>query len=295
VGGAEVNRILAQVTPGGGKSALPIIAAHRMIGAGLADAICWICPRRSLQHQGEINFQDPMFRAMIGHRLSIRSSTNDPDPCRGLAGFVTTYQALGCDTEKTVLADFRRKRYVLVLDEFHHAQEESKWHLAIDPLVESSVLTLLMTGTLERGNGQPIAWIPYRSGQPDIGSSDLRVISYSREDALAERAIIPLHFFFYDGSVRWADPNAIDEVAYNSLSEVPLQDLSKAIYTAVSAGIDYKDALAFVSEAEKLSVAGKADLEATTKALVSTLNAYGASVAEARTVAVNLFIMFEMF
>jgi hypothetical protein len=32
--------ILAAVTPGGGKSLLPVIAAHALIGAGLCERVC---------------------------------------------------------------------------------------------------------------------------------------------------------------------------------------------------------------------------------------------------------------
>jgi len=68
---------------------------------------------------------------------------------------------------------------------------------------------------------------------------------------------------------------------YSVDSVKSIEDINKSIYAAISAGIDYKDSLDFLNVAEKLSVAGKADLEATTKVLVSTLNAYGAGVDQA--------------
>lgn len=45
--------IVASVTPGGGKSLLPVIAAARLIPK-VADAVCWIAPRESLQKQIEL-------------------------------------------------------------------------------------------------------------------------------------------------------------------------------------------------------------------------------------------------
>ena len=57
----------------------------------------------------------------------------------------------------------------------------------------------------------------------------------------------------------------------------PNKVINASIYTAISAGIDYKESIAALSEAERLSVAGKADLESTIRLLASTLNAYGAS------------------
>ncbi len=40
-----VTDILAAVTPGGGKSLLPLIAAARLIEAGRIERICWVVPR----------------------------------------------------------------------------------------------------------------------------------------------------------------------------------------------------------------------------------------------------------
>jgi len=68
---------------------------------------------------------------------------------------------------------------------------------------------------------------------------------------------------------------------YAGTSTKSIEDINKSVYAAISAGVSYKDSLDFLSVSEKLSVAGKADLESTTKVLISTLNAYGASTDEA--------------
>src|SRR5262245_38195793 len=49
----DVRDVLAAVTPGGGKSFLPVIAANRLIGAGIIERIVWIVPRESLKYQAE--------------------------------------------------------------------------------------------------------------------------------------------------------------------------------------------------------------------------------------------------
>jgi len=48
-GQTSARDILAAVTPGGGKSLLPVIAAARLITAGIVDKICWVVPRDSLR------------------------------------------------------------------------------------------------------------------------------------------------------------------------------------------------------------------------------------------------------
>ncbi|MBU1054851.1 MAG: phage tail tape measure protein [Proteobacteria bacterium] len=72
-----------------------------------------------------------------------------------------------------------------------------------------------------------------------------------------------------------------DILDYSTDSVKSIDQINAAIYSAISAGVDYKDSVAFVNEAEKLSVAGRADLGATTVALISTLNAYGESTDQA--------------
>jgi len=68
-----------------------------------------------------------------------------------------------------------------------------------------------------------------------------------------------------------------DVQTYAAGSTQSLNDINAAIYSSVSAGVEYGDSLAFLAESEKLAVAGKADLNSTSIALISTLNAYGES------------------
>src|SRR5215203_1236416 len=83
-----VTDILAAVTPGGGKSLLPVIAT-RLIEAGKVERICWVVPRDSLRLQAEQAFADPVWRAALAHGLSLRAADNTPNPSRGLAGYIT--------------------------------------------------------------------------------------------------------------------------------------------------------------------------------------------------------------
>lgn len=68
---------------------------------------------------------------------------------------------------------------------------------------------------------------------------------------------------------------------YAQQSTASFDEITNATYNAISAGVDYKDALQVIEQAESLSIAGKAELGVTTKALVSTMNAFGAEMSEA--------------
>ncbi|MDD2885270.1 MAG: phage tail tape measure protein [Dechloromonas sp.] len=80
-----------------------------------------------------------------------------------------------------------------------------------------------------------------------------------------------------------------DLLAYSRNSTQSLEQITAATYSAISAGIDYKDALGALSTAEQLAVAGKAELNDTLIVLVSSLNAYGLGVDEAARFSDALF------
>ena len=176
----EVTDILAAVTPGGGKSLLPVIAASALLSAGVIDRVCWVVPRDSLRLQAEEAFADPAWRGVLNHAVTLRAADNAPDPCRGLQGYITTYQSIAAAPDLH-LAEFRRHRTLLVVDEVHHlpalsdmapdpladpamADAAAGWSRALLPLLESARLRLLLSGTLQRADGRSILWLPYRTG-----------------------------------------------------------------------------------------------------------------------------------
>ncbi len=254
--GAPVRDILAAVTPGGGKSLLPVIAASRLIQAGVAERVCWVVPRDTLRLQAEEAFADPFWREGLGHALSVRAADNGPDPCRGGQGYVTTYQAVAAAPDLH-LAEFRRHRYLLAIDELHHlpglqdldpltlAADETSWSRSLLPLLESASARLLMSGTLERADGKPILWLPYKAPGRQRGGQKVRridfeapgwaVVGYSRRQALAEQAILPVTFGAMDGEAEWRFRAAEAATGPIRLSQRP--DLARpALYTAFRTG-----------------------------------------------------------
>ena len=70
-------------------------------------------------------------------------------------------------------------------------------------------------------------------------------------------------------------------LAYARDSGMAIEDINKAVYSALSNGIAYQEALENLNKAEKLSVAGKGELADTLKFLCGTLSAYGESTDQA--------------
>ncbi|MDQ2803193.1 MAG: DEAD/DEAH box helicase family protein, partial [Pseudomonadota bacterium] len=265
---AEVRDILAAVTPGGGKSLLPVIAAARLIDAGIVERVCWVVPRDSLRLQAEEAFADPHWRASLGHGLSVRAADNTPDPCRGLSGYVTTYQGVAAAPDLH-LAEFQRHRTVLVVDEVHHLpaladagghgagsitsgaeDEASSWSQALLPLLECATIRLLLSGTLQRSDGRGILWLPYRRGplaatrEVDLAAPGWAVVGYSRAQALAERAVLPVTFGALDGEASWLEPagDGPDETERQAVGphrlsgSHPTETTRPALFTALRTG-----------------------------------------------------------
>ena len=226
------RQIICSVTPGGGKSLLPLIAASQLLGS-LAERICWVVPRRALQQQAESEFLSTRGREMLGHNYLIRRASNEPDPCRGLAGFVTTYQAIGMGNYY-LKEEFAHRRYILFLDEPHHVEEGGAWEIALAPLVQRAALTVFMSGTLERGNRKRIAFLPYASSSQgekiDFSGRQTPVIEYSRRDALGDKAVLPIHFELMDGTAQWIGR---DGATYSTTLSTANKDTSEALYTAL--------------------------------------------------------------
>ncbi|MFW6344719.1 MAG: phage tail tape measure protein, partial [Halomonas sp.] len=76
---------------------------------------------------------------------------------------------------------------------------------------------------------------------------------------------------------------------YGSDSTQTLEQVNSAVYSAISAGVEYTDSLDAVRQAEQLAVAGRADLDQSLTVLVSSLNAYGEGMDEAERYSDLLF------
>src|SRR4051794_40969901 len=279
-----ITDVLAAVTPGGGKSLLPVIAGAHLIRAGIVERICWVVPRDSLRLQAEEAFADPYWRGALNHNLTVRAADNEPDPSRGLAGYVTTYQAIAAAPELH-LAEIRRRRTLLVVDELHHLptlseyepdvvtnpgeEDASAWSRGLLPMLESAVLRLHLSGTLERADGRAILWLPYRAGakartrEVNIDAPGWAVVGYSRSQAVAEKAVLPVTFGALDGEASWleggkttADPPRVGP--HRLSGSYPTETTRPALFTALRTGF----ALELLQQAFKTTRAPRAQRRA---------------------------------
>lgn len=251
--GEDVRDVLVQVTPGGGKSALPMILASEFAEkAGLH--ICVVVPRDALRLQGEKTYDDKPMRRLFGHTSKIRAAGNDWRPARDGIGYITTYQAIAANPQLHIdefeRAQHEGRPYILFLDECHHVPfkdaegEEAAYYGAIEPLVNLARLRIFASGTLERHDGYKIAYLPYKriigSEVVDFEPRDgWLFIRYSRKDALEEGAVAPLHLQVMDGAAQWLDPVSGEIRQVNSLTTSSPRNEPAALKTVLETEYAY--------------------------------------------------------
>jgi superfamily II DNA or RNA helicase len=248
--GDPINEIICDVTPGGGKTGLGIIATKKLT-RGFADKAGIFVPRTTLQYQFESDMLDPFFDS----GRTIRAADNTKNPTRGLDGFSTTYQALGSD-HTNYYEDFGNHKYIKICDEYHHISE-GPWSDALSHLRERSKLNIYMTGTAYRQTGN-ISFLPYGSnGLIDRTETPHRkFITYTRSDALAENAIVPIEFETIDGSGSYKKNNEIR--VYQNIEHKDLQPalMSDYAYQLIDHGLDkFLSFRKYVPEAQCIVVA----------------------------------------
>lgn len=223
--GNKPDKIIASVKPGGGKSALPVILADILIPAA-ADRILWVVPRNALKYQGEEEFTEAHWKTK--HR--IRASVNEPDPCRGLQGYITTYQAIGQNPELH-LQEVRSHKYILFLDEPHHIAESQSWEAALSPIIQAAWLQVFASGTFSRGDGKKIAFLNYDGVYVDLEETKkTRIIEYSMNQGLKDKAILPYNFKMLDGKATWEEKGIVTGSRISTKNE---KLSSRALFSAL--------------------------------------------------------------
>lgn len=205
------DKLVIEVFPGGGKSTHPIIATKKLKDAGIIDKVCWVVPRASLKNQGAEEFIKPYFKTDFPHNLEIRETenTNDNNPTRGSDGYITTYQALVSAYSNNKLDEnchqyeFRKHKYLIILDECQHICKDKyldktgySYYQAVRSLFEKAKFKICNSGTLFRHEQEKIAFIEYDEVKENgkISYEPQVDIKYTYNDAIEDKAIIPVYF-----------------------------------------------------------------------------------------------------
>lgn len=197
-GNSEIKDIFLFWAPGGGKSLAPVILSDLLVNNRKQ---LWIVPRDSLKYQGESDYQNEYYPV----NKVARVADNYGDPFRGCDCAITTYQAIGANPQKWIDI-FDQYEVMLILDEFHHLSEFGEWVAPIREMKNKSFLSVFMTGTINRGDGTALPFVPYNVIDIDFSdSADRRWVIYSRDQALKDGAILPFMTCLVQGSGKYID------------------------------------------------------------------------------------------
>jgi len=232
------DKTVVDVCPGGGKSRNVRIAVDELHKHQQAGGLIWLVPRASLATQSRRSFNavgDQFRVGTIGLQL------------RKQWGYVATYQkfcSLRADLYAKGVAERLKGRpgiVLLVLDELHHCSSdlEQAWSKGVTKLRKSlqkhgiHLHIMNMTGTLFRGDGQPILHVDYENGKA------ITHIRYGLMEGRGEGAVIPPELVYVDGPVviRQASGN---ESAYETMAEVPYTHRTKVRRAFLSGAIGNK-------------------------------------------------------
>lgn len=196
--GAPIKEIFIFAAPGGGKSLCPVILSDLLENNNKQ---LWVVPRDSLKEQGEGDYINNIYPV----NKTARIADNSGDPFRGCDCAITTYQAIGANPEKWIQV-FKDYEVMLILDEFHHLSEFGEWVAPIREMKNNSFLSVFMTGTINRGDGTALPFVPYNVIDIDFSDTPERKwIVYSREQALKDGAILPFLTCLVQGSGKYID------------------------------------------------------------------------------------------
>jgi superfamily II DNA or RNA helicase len=194
---------VAYVTPGGGKTLMAALYAAELIKRVVKQVLV-LTPRDSLKRQMVAGFADAKLSLYNGHKKSLTLFRE------GRSGAVATYQDVATNPRRWL--DFvNAKPTLLILDESHHLpapgattsepdeeagqDDEIGWTRHVVPLVDAAAHVLAMTGSKNRSDKKPIAFLDYSL----VDEEKMFSVRYARRDALDEKAIINVAVTMCDG------------------------------------------------------------------------------------------------
>ena len=208
------------------------MASRDRIGRFPDFKIAWFVPRLTLREQGATGLKQDF-------GIDVFEADNTQNPSKGSRGFVATHAALTADHE-LYEKEFRRNRYILIVDEFHHAkilknENPNKLASALNKLRPISKVVMKMTGTLDSNDGSKIWEVIYGDDRKPIAEESANIlVRYTRKEALQAHSLVPMEFEHVDGPVRYITNG--EEVNGRISDDVNEKGVRDRIFTALEKG-----------------------------------------------------------
>ncbi len=234
------RKVVQEIECGGGKSSLVPLWAYTLKQMGLIDKVCWAVPRLALAEQGveifkpEKDWNWSQFGVApseaANYQIRFNQEGNEINPSKGMFGYVVSYQAIGLGLNLHI-SEFKRYRYLLVLDEPQFAKVEKVTGERIEQLAQHAAFTLVLSGDFDTSDNERVAMVDYVSSK-DKGDFSQYVrtdYQYTYLDALTDNAVLPIDFNYADGAVSYFDVKTDDLFEWRSLREVDEPQVMQAL------------------------------------------------------------------
>lgn len=211
-----------EATMGAGKSHLASVLGNHMIQSHGHDFVIVVVPWDSIRGDEDSG----MVRAFDSHGLKVRVSlflpgniARQPSPLR--TAFVLTYQAITSQQVVELIRDWKARglKFTVIFDEVHHTSATGgQWGEYANILHELADMTITMSGTYFRTDGQPIRFLEY----DDRGRPKLSCPGYTYAEAVRDGVCRPVAFRYIDPELKCYDAKNGEET--HVLSSVQASD-----------------------------------------------------------------------
>lgn len=212
-GDIQDHTSLFLVTPGGGKTIAYSVFAGTLAEARYINRVCLVTPRSSLSLQVAEAFHTPPFNRLLCRHSRENRAPFIRDAARGEIAYSTTYQAI-VEQPELHLREFESGEWLIIFDELHHlggvdengrpSAKYKAWAKAVEPLVRRAKHVLGGSGTIARWDGELIPFIRYEPHPKEVGVTvPVSHVTYSRQQALRDKAILELNFKLVDADTTW--------------------------------------------------------------------------------------------
>ncbi|VEH92505.1 DNA phosphorothioation system restriction enzyme (plasmid) [Tsukamurella tyrosinosolvens] len=205
------SSFLAVACPGAGKTTFALTAAREYLDSGKARRVIVVAPTLAVASQWAAH-------GLLKLAAALPAEGIDTDGCEGL---VLTYASLlgatGARIGEAIDRDTRRSGTLVILDEVHHAAEDSKYGLALTRAFSGARKRLLLSGTPWRTDAREA--IPFARWTAD--GEMIADVSYSYADALRDKVCRPVEFVAVSTTANWQDAKGPQSVKVSIERPIP--------------------------------------------------------------------------
>lgn len=197
---------------GGGKTFFACIVAARMAVAEQVDEIVVLCPSVGIKEAWADTFQ------AVGINCTSRAYKTD-----GADAIAVTYVGAANRDVDEKLA--RKKKRLLIVDEFHHAERDRTWGDAVSRCASKSTCVLMLSGTPWRSEGQIALLKDF--GYYSNGHVEADIVYRYAEDLAKtgnDRATVYAEFVFFESKA--FNPDTNKSISWDAPTEGELENFA---------------------------------------------------------------------